>query len=225
MAIVIATAIFYLAKDIFIPFAVASVLALVLSQVVNRLERIVGRLIGALVVVAVAVVAVTAIGYLLTVELTSVAVELTAYSDNIAAKLSAVEKTTPIWLQRIEDAVKDVELQLQRSNPRPKQPKTTVTEAPAASFQQMMKPALPLLAGIADALLVIVLLFFLLYESRPLRARLVRLAARARITISAEAIDTASEVVGRYLLLYSLTNLAFGTAIYIVTLVLGLPHP
>ena len=43
-----------------------------------------------------------AIGYFLTVEFTSVAAEVAGYSDNIGTKLTALEKSTPSWLQRVE---------------------------------------------------------------------------------------------------------------------------
>lgn len=48
------------------------------------------------------------IGYFLTVELTSTAVQITDYTDNIAAKITALRGSTPEWLQRIEDGIKDV---------------------------------------------------------------------------------------------------------------------
>ena len=66
-------------------------------------------------------------------------------------------------------------------------------------------------------------MFFLLYARRDLRDRLVRLAARARIPVAAQAIETATGAVGRYLLLLSLTNLGFGIAIGIAARLLGLP--
>ena len=56
------------------------------------------------------------------------------------------------------------------------------------------------------------LLFFLLYSRKDLRDRFVRLAARARIPIAAQAIETAGATVGHYLLLFSLINLAYGIA-------------
>jgi hypothetical protein len=72
--------------------------------------------------------------------------------------------------------------------------------------------------------LVIVLFFFLLYGRRDLRSRLIILAARGRITIAAEAIETAGSNVGRYLLLVSVINFGFGIAIGVVAWLLGLPN-
>jgi methanogenic corrinoid protein MtbC1 len=90
--------------------------------------------------------------------------------------------------------------------------------------RDVLQPALPILSGIGEILLIIVLFFFLLHGRKDLRDRFVRLAARARITVAAEAIETAGGTVGRYLLLVSLTNLGYGIAIGIVAWLLGLPN-
>jgi hypothetical protein len=87
-----------------------------------------------------------------------------------------------------------------------------------------LKPAVPVIVGIGKGMLVIVLFFFLLYGRRDLRTRLIMLAARGRITIAAEAIETAGENVGRYLLLVSLVNFGFGLAIGTIAWLLDLPN-
>jgi len=83
----------------------------------------------------------------------------------------------------------------------------------------------PVFAAIGKGLLVIVLLFFLLYSRRDLRDRFVRLAARARIPVATQAIETAGDTVGRYLFPFSLINLGFGIATGTAVWLLGLPNP
>jgi predicted PurR-regulated permease PerM len=84
LAIVVATAVLYLGAEILMPLAMASMLAVIFSPVATRLEPYVGGLISAALIVLAAVVALVAVGYFLTVELTAVAVEVSGYSDNIA---------------------------------------------------------------------------------------------------------------------------------------------
>ena len=103
-------------------------------------------------------------------------------------------------------------------------PRMVQAQAAPQGMNDVLKPAWPILSGLGEGLLIIVLLFFLLYARRDLRDRLVRLAARARIPVAAHAIETATGAVGRYLLLLSLTNLGFGIAIGIAAWMLGLPH-
>jgi predicted PurR-regulated permease PerM/methanogenic corrinoid protein MtbC1 len=228
LAVIVTTAVLYFARDILIPLAVALLLAVIFSPIASRLERFVGRFARSFLVVVTAIMVIAGIGYFLTVELTSVAVQITDYTDNIAAKITSLRGSTPEWLQRIEDGVKDVEQQLQKPEPRPKRSTTpTVVQAPAAEsgLEQVIRPTLPILSGLVEGLFIIVLFFFLLYGRKDLRDRLVRLAARGRNIVSAEGIETAASTVGHYLLLFSLTNVGYGLAIAMAMWLLGLPNP
>jgi predicted PurR-regulated permease PerM/methanogenic corrinoid protein MtbC1 len=228
IAVIVAIVVLSLAKDILLPLAIAALLAAVFTPIANRLESWVGRLLSSALIVIAVVSSLVAVGYFLTVQLTSVAVEMTNYSDNIAAKLSKIATSTPEWLQRIESGVKDVQQQVQNASPRlPKARPPTIVQAQvvAPTASDVLKPALPILGGIAEGSLIIVLFFFLLYGRRDLRDRLIRLAARARISVAAEAIETACYTVGHYLLLFTLTNLGYGVAIGIVVWLFGLPNP
>lgn len=226
VAVIVATAVLYFGKDILLPLAMASILAVAFSPIASRLEPLVGRFVGAALVVLMAAGVLGATGYFLMLELTSVAVDVAGYSDNIATKLSTLEGNTPIWLQRIEEGVKDVQQQLERKAPEPQRraPRTVQAQPAPPGVKEVLQPALPILSGIGESLLVIVLFFFLLYGRKDLRDRFVRLAARARIILAAEAIETAGGTVGRYLLFLSLTNLGYGIAMGVVAWLLGLPN-
>jgi predicted PurR-regulated permease PerM/methanogenic corrinoid protein MtbC1 len=226
IAVIVATAVLYFGKDILLPLAMASILAVAFSPIASHLEPLVGRFVGAALVVLMAIGVLGATGYFLMLELTSVAVDVAGYSDNIATKLSTLEGSTPTWLQRIEDGVKDVQQQLEKKAPIAQGRTSRAVQAQPAppGVKEVLQPALPILSGIGESLLVIVLFFFLLYGRKDLRDRFVRLAARARIIIAAEAIETAGGTVGRYLLFLSLTNLGYGIAIGMVAWVLGLPN-
>jgi len=225
LGVVVATVILYFGKDILLPLTMASILAVAFSPIASRLETFAGRFVSAALVVMLAISAIGAIGFFLTVELTSVAVEVAGYSDNIAAKLSRLQGSTPAWLQSVESGVKDVERRLQKAEPGTTGSRSRMVQAqaaPPAAFE-VLEPAWPILAGFGKVLLIVLLLFFLLYARRDLRDRLVRLAARARIPVAAHAIEIATGAIGRYLLLISLTNLGFGIAIGISARLLGLP--
>src|SRR3984893_7501440 len=226
IAVIVATVVLYFGKDILLPLAMAAILAVALSPSGSPGGPLVGRFVSAALVVLITVSAISVTGYLLMVELTSVAVEVAGYSNNIATKLVALEGSTPPWLQRIEGGVKDVREQLQNNPSEPKGRTSRVMQAQPAppGVRDVLQPALPILSGIGEILLIIVLFFFLLHGRKDLRDRFVRLAARARITVAAEAIETAGGTVGRYLLPVSLTNLGYGIAIGIVAWLLGLPN-
>jgi predicted PurR-regulated permease PerM/methylmalonyl-CoA mutase cobalamin-binding subunit len=228
VAVILATVVLYLAKDILMPLTMAALLAVIFSPIASRLDRFVGTFVSAALVVVAAIAIVVGIGYFVTVELTSVAVQVTNYTDNIATKLTALEGSTPEWMKRVQYGIKDVEQQINDITPQPKLSKASrLVEAPAAPsyLEQAVKPVVPILSGLFEALLIVVLMFFLLYGRTDLRDRLVRLAARGRITLSAEAIGAAGEAVGHYLLLFALTNLGYGVAIGLTIWAIGLPNP
>ena len=223
VGVIVATAVFWVARDLLLPLAMAAVLAVIFSPIASRLERFIGRVSSAAVVVVVTIAAVGAIGYFLTVELASVAVEVAGYSDNIAIKISSLEKSTPEWLHSVQEGVSNVQHQLRWKVSR----STAAQQAPSQlpSAHDLVRQALPIASDLGQGALVIVLLFFLLYGRRDLRNRLVRLAARGGFTVAGQAIETAGEAVGRYLLFFSLINLGYGMAVTAVMWVLGLPNP
>jgi predicted PurR-regulated permease PerM len=223
IGVILATAVFYVARDLLLPMAMAAVLAVIFSPIASRLEKYIGRALSAGLVVLVTVAALAAVGYFLTVELASVAVQVAGYSDNIAVKISALEKSTPESLHRVEEGVANVQHQLRWKIPRP-----TVVQQPASQLpntHDLVKQVLPIASDVGEGALVIVLLFFLLYGRRDLRNRMVRLAARAGFTVAAQAIETAGEAMGRYLLFFSLINLGYGIAVAAIMWILGLPNP
>ena len=225
LAISFATAVLYFARDILLPLAMATMLSVIFSPVAWRIEKLIGRLAASIVVVLGAVALVGAIGYFLTTELTAVADQLTDYTPNIAAKLTAIQKNTPSSLQRIQRAIESVEKEVERSAPKTSVKSHAVQAIPQSSLGDNLKPFVPVLSGLIDFLLIVVLFFFLLYSRHDLRDRIVRLAARAQISVASQAIETAGRTVSRYLILFSLTNLGFGVATGLVCWIVGLPNP
>ncbi len=222
-ALIISTVALYFAKPVLLPLAIALILSVVFSPVATRLEIYFGRLLSAALVVLVVMTAIVAMGYFLTIQLTSVAEQVAGYSDNIGNKLAALEKSTPPWLQHIQEAVTEVQRRVQSANPAPRPPREVMALPVPAPLTDSLKPVVPIVDGMVNALLIIMLLFFLLYSRKDLRDRFVRLAARGRIPVAAQAIETAGYTVGRYLLLFSMINLTYGVAVGLVAWLVGLP--
>src|SRR5216683_3721451 len=227
VAVIVATAVLFFAREVLLPIAVAMVLAVIFSPIATRLERFVGRFVGSAMVVLAAIAAVGALGYFMTIELSQVAVEVASYPTNIANKLTGLQRITPAWLQRVERTVEEVQLQVERASPlpRPRKPPVIVAQTMPSPVTDALKPVIPVVSAAAEMVLVIVLLFFLLYGRHDLRDRIVRLATRARIAVASQAIEAAGEAVGHYLLLFSMINLGFGIAAGTVVWLLGLPNP
>ena len=160
LGVIVATAVFYAAKDLLLPMAMAAMLAVIFSPIASRLEKFIGRAFSAALVVLLTISVLAAIGYFLSVELASVAVQVAGYSDNVAVKISTVEKSTPQWLHRVEEGVANVQHQLRWKIPRPAAAQQPASQLP--NTQDIVKQALPIATDVGEGALVIVLLFFLL---------------------------------------------------------------
>ena len=222
-ALIITTAAFYFASPVLLPLAIASILSVVFSGVADRLEAYCGRFISAAIVVLLVIGFISALGYFLTVQLTAVADQVSEYSDNIGNKIAALEKNTPPWLQHVKEAVTDIQRRVERANPAPRKAPQVMAMPVTSTLSASWKPVAPIVDAVVNTLLIIVLLFFLLYSRKDLRDRFVRLAARARVPVAAQALETASYTVGRYLFLFSAINLAYGLTTGVVAWYLGLP--
>jgi len=223
--VVVAAAVLYLAKEILIPFAVAAVLALLLSPMANLAERFFGRAVGTLLPVLIAVSAITMSSYYFTVELGNVADDLVDYSDNIADKINALQLSAPPIIERIEGAVEDIQHQLSKPEHKRHQPPVVQTLPPPASVTERISPTLPILAALGQLSIVLLLLFFLLFYRSDLRDRLVRISAQASVAIPPEALDIVGYSVSRYLFRLTIINLVFGALVGVAMWLLGLPRP
>ena len=229
LALVVATIVLYLGKNIFLPLAMASMLAVAFSPIADRLEPLVGRFVSVALVALVAITAVGGTGYFLTVELTSIAVEVADIPTISPPRSPGLKGVHRRGCKASNPASMTFNDSCKREVPEDQQEASAVRASsggPAAArpFREVLEPVWPILSGIGEGLLIIVLFFFLLYGRKDLRDRFVRLAARARIPVAAQAIENASGAVGRYLLLLSLINLGFGLAIGIVAWLIGLPN-
>ncbi len=232
IGVIIVVAVLYFAKEILIPLAIAAVLAVVFSSLASSLERIIGRFLSTVLVVAATMVGIGALVYFMAVQLTDVAVSVSSHSDTIARKINAIQGTTPDWLARIESGVTKIEKRIQPAKGSSQPVHHAVAQPPvnsnssslSSTIEHILAPLLPMLAGIAELFLIIVLFFFLLYEREDLHDRLVRLLAGSRVPLTGEAIDTATGTISRYLLLFSLVNIGYGAALAVAMWALGLPN-
>jgi predicted PurR-regulated permease PerM len=222
--ILFGVAVLYLGRGILLPLALAATLALILRPIASLLARPFGNFASSVLVILIAIGFLVAAIWFFAVELNAVANEMADYPDEIAAKLVSLENKVFTPFQQIERTVESVQKQI-AEKPRGRRPAVVQASPMPPSIADRISPALPVVTTIADSVFILVLLFFLLYGRADLRDRAVRLFARAGVLVAGEAIDFASETVSRYLLLFTLMNLMFGTAIGVVTWLLGLQRP
>lgn len=219
---VLVIAILYFARQVFIPISLAIFFAFLLRPVVSFLERTFLRRVGAVVLsLTVAIAIVGASGWSLVVQLRALATEVAAYSGNIEKKLRVLTPTgggsfaiVERTLERIADSAEPIQ-----------NPDLNVRVIPERkTLAERYERIAPSIEFTASAFLVIVLVFFLLQDREKLRDKLLRLAGRAHLTVTTQAIGETAHRISRYIFTLALLNIGFGILIGIGLFALDVPH-
>jgi predicted PurR-regulated permease PerM len=223
-ALVIAS--LYWGQKIVIPFALAVLLAFVLSPLVVRLERRgLGRIYAVLLVVSLAFLLLGAVGWAVGAQVGSLVGDLPRLKEVVRGKIAPLQGAGKHGLlATVQDFLEEVE---RVSLPAEAQPGLTVRVQPERTslFAQVQAVVGRFLGVFTAALAVLLLVICMLNHREDLRNRLIRLAGRGRLTLTTRALDEAGRRIGRYLLGHSLVNAGFGVAIGLGLLLLGVPYP
>ncbi|MGA7614663.1 MAG: AI-2E family transporter [Thermoanaerobaculia bacterium] len=214
--------ILYVARQVFIPVALAVLFAFLLRPVVRVLERSFLRQTGAIVVsIALAVGLLSVAAWTLSLQVNSLAREVAAYSGNLEQKLKVFHASSGGSLAIVERTLQRL---AETAEPQEK-PDFRVKVIPERkTIADRYRAVAPSFELLASAFLVIVLVFFLLSERERLRDRLLRLAGRAHLTVTTQAIGEATYRISRYLFTLAFLNFLFGTAIFAGLFLFGVPH-
>jgi predicted PurR-regulated permease PerM len=217
-------AILYLAKPVVVPVALAILFSFLLTPIVSLLERTFLRRTGAIVLsVGLAVTALSLGGWWIYQQFNAVGQEFTQ-----AGTIQRVEQKLR-FLRRSSTGLAVFE-RFQRTLQRvtepagPEEKPLTVRVVPERTVRDRYKEVAPTIEFVAASFLVVVLVFFLLKEREQMRDKLLRLAGRAHLTVTTQAIGETSHRISRYLLTFALLNLGFGFLIGVGLFFLGVPH-
>jgi predicted PurR-regulated permease PerM len=220
---VLVAAVLHWAQAVFVPLALATLLAFLLNPLVTRVERWVGRTAAVLVVTVLAGAALGGATWRVTMELASVVTELPQYRTNIRQKIRDVRGASRgSSIETLQNTLKDIEAEINRDAP--DQPEPVPVVAPEPSPLWGIPAMVASLSPVATAGLVVVLVIFMLLERRELRDRLLRLLGNAHVSVTLRALDEAGTRVSRYLLAQTMVNSCFGAGIGIGLYAIGVPH-
>ena len=233
----------YFGKPILMPVALATLFAFLLSPLVGGLCRLGMRQTVAVIVVvmfmfSVASVMVWGFGS----QMTSLVAQLPDYKQNIREKIDDLRNAgSGGTLQRIRKAWGELQGELKKSSdaqtntvaetavvtntPVEVEPVPVVVHGEATSSIWQIPTALgPLVEVLATAGLVIVLVIFMLLRKRELRNRIIVLFGYNSMPTTTRALDEAAERISRYLLMQTIINGSYGTAVGVALYFLGLPY-
>ena len=213
------------AQAIFVPLALAIVVAFALGPVVRLFERALGRVAAVAVVVFVALGAVVGFSYLLERQVVDLSAEMTKYSDSIQRKMIALRGSEGSGLgglsKSVDRAVRNLDEQVEADQgARP----VRVVPAEATALERIGSALAPVAEPLARAGIVLVLVIFFLIKREDLRDRFIRLVGRGHITLTTRALDEAGHRIGRFLAQQSAINGTFGVAVAAGLLGIGIPY-
>ena len=213
------------AQAVFVPLALAIVVAFALGPAVRLFERALGRVGAVAVVVIVALAAVAGFSYLLERQVVDLSAEMTKYSDSIQRKMIALRGSEGSGLgglsKSVDRAVRNLDEQVEADQgARP----VRVVPAEATALERIESALAPVLEPLARAGIVLVLVIFFLIKREDLRDRFIRLIGRGHVTSTTRALDEAGQRIGRFLAQQSAINGTFGLAVGAGLLGIGIPY-
>ncbi|WP_075217814.1 AI-2E family transporter [Mongoliimonas terrestris] len=234
----------YFGQDIFVPFALAILLAFALTPLVTGLRKLrIPRIAAVIAVVAFALVVLATVAFVVGTQLVSLADNLPRYQYTIERKVDSLQSDEAGGgvLQRLTATLRDLGKGLERAEKKtdeaaanargnageePEQEPIPVRVLPpdATPLEVIQTFVGPMLAPLATAGMVVVFLIFVLLEREELRDRFIRLIGAGDLQKSTQALNDAGGRVSRYLLMQLIVNFTYGIPIGIGLYFIGVPN-
>ncbi|HEY2534204.1 MAG TPA: AI-2E family transporter [Xanthobacteraceae bacterium] len=232
-------AILYFGRPVFVPLAVAILLAFILAPLVRTLHRWhLGRIPSILTVVLTAFLIFFGFAVVLGEQVTHLAAALPQYQDTLTRKIDALRGMTAGrgTFGRLSDVLRKLNGELLMTDQRGLKPDATAEQRTvpvpveiqlpgSAPLEVIQKIINPLLDPLLTTGIIIVFVIFFLVQREDLRDRLIRLAGSTDLHRTTIAIDDAAHRLSRYLLTQTALNAAFGLIIGSGLALIGIPNP
>ena len=220
-----------LARDVFVPVALAVLLSFVLSPVIMVLRRIrVPRTLAVVLVVFVALLGILSLTTLVAFQVADLASELPRYTQTIREKVRTLKGATegPGTWDRLSAMFEDLGNEIQAApaaRPEGAPLPVEIHEPAPGAIGMVQTYAEPLLHPLATIGIIFIFAVFILLQREDLRNRLIRLAGAHDIQRTTAALDDAAARLSRFFLAQVMLNAAFGAVIGVGLWLIGVPSP
>ncbi len=229
----------YFARAVLIPLAVALLLTFLLAPLVHRLERLrLRRTPSVLIVVALSFALLGGIGWVISDQATELAVKLGDYQADIEHKIAGVHHYLGggVWAKassEIATMAKEVVTtqpdgvgQTWANRGTKENPVAVeITSSPETpSALGTVRSALDIIAPMAQFLVVIVFVVFMLIQREDIRDRVIRLVGHGQLTVTTRALDEAATRISRYLAAQSAVNGIYGILVALGLYLIHIPN-
>ena len=225
---VLVVAVLYWAQAVLVPVALAILIAFVLSRPVTFLQRWIGRLPAVLVVVLLVFAGLGLAAWGAATQVSHLAEDLPRYRANILQKISDVRGVSRGGsVEQVQQTVKEIQDQIASpASPSGNAGEPVIVQSQKVSsltdFPSWLGPAL---GPLSTAGFVAALVIFMLLEREELRGRIFSLVGRGHLAVTTKAFDEAAGRVSRQLLMQTLVNAIYGSAVGIGLWWIGVPYP
>ncbi len=241
--VLLVVAVFYLAREVLLPFALAVLLSFLLNPLVTRLQRWgLGRVGGVVVTVVLAFAVIGGLGWVVLKNAMDVASQLPTYEETLVQKVKTLRRTgsgsltkAAATMERIEKEIVAPEEQSPEAAPaRPgfdmrkaffgEEPLPVQVVDTSLTPVRVMNELEPVMTALGGGAIVIVFVIFILLERENLRDRIIRLAGTSRVYVTTQALEDAAHRVSRYLLMQLIINSLYGATVGVGLYFIGLPN-
>ncbi len=236
---VVAVATLYFARAVLVPFALAMLFSFLLTPLVRVLERLrLPRVPAVLLVVVLAMASAVFVAVKVTDQLVEVTTEFPTYRTNFEKKIASLHNSSKTGVLKASEEVSELATEmveiLPGTAPTASQPnrrlvsesrsgkpvEVQVVPAPGGSWESWLMVLTP----VGAAGVVLVFTVFIMLRVEDLRNRFIRLVGHNHLTLTTQAIDDASDRIGKYLLLQLMVNVSYGIVIGTGLHFIGLPN-
>ena len=254
MTLILVVVVLYFAREVFVPLALAALIAFVLTPPAHRLERWgMKRTPAALLVIVLSLAAVAVLGWVLLGQIYSLAVEFPQYQQNVTDKIGSLHLDSAGKLSRTIEMLNGLNRRIKSGNTattpvlsvippqrasshahaasvaianKTTQPVSVRIEEPQESVLELAGSTItPLLHPLATTFIVVIFLVFMLIGREDLLDRGLKLAGSGRMHVTTTAIKDATDRVSRYLQTQLIVNLCYGAVAGVALRLIGVPHP
>jgi predicted PurR-regulated permease PerM len=227
----------YFARDVLIPLTLSVLLAILLAPLVALLRRVrVGRVTAVLLAVVTAIAIVCAIGGLIGSQIVGLTDQVPIYAQTIDTKVGAVRSYATDKIDRAIGRLGYTVTQPGKSRRPSSAPASPSNDAPKPMPVEVHQPDpsplqlaeryfSPILSPLGTIGIVFIVTIFILLQQDDLRDRLIRLFGSGDLRRTTVALDDGGRRLSRYFLTQLGLNMAFGTVIGTVLLLIGVPSP
>jgi predicted PurR-regulated permease PerM len=236
VTVVAVVAILYLARDVFLPIAIALLLTFALAPLVKILRQArVPRPLAVIATVLMASSLLGAVGLVVALQLGDLARNVPLYQTNIVEKVRTLKEAGASGglIDRLSGVIERVGKEIQREEvaqgagpqqPAVQAPLPVEVVTPQHPLETLGNMAGLFLGPLATTGLIIVIVIFMLLEREDLRDRFIRLVGHGDLHRTTEALEDAGRRVGQYLLMQLVVNVTYAIPITLGLWVIGVPN-